>query len=293
MINPPESLLPHILLLLNDGEQLEQLVTLLNDEYEVTVAENTDSLDTSFDLCIVDGPVLVNLGAKIVARKEKERVPFLPFLLVTSRDDLPSLSNYIKYAVDEILLTPVDRLILQPRVETMLRTRYLVAQVQLLADIDELTGLLTRRRFFQLARHEFMRSRRYKRPLCAVMLDIDLFKNVNDLYGHQVGDQVLKVVASRCQKSIRSIDILGRYGGEEFALLLPELDLDGAQKVAERLRRVVAEKPVETQAGPQNITISLGIARLKQSMAGFEDLLVRADKALYRAKRAGRNRVST
>ncbi len=167
----------------------------------------------------------------------------------------------------------------------------LFSQVQRLAITDELTGLYNYRHFFELAKNEFDRARRFGRPLSAVLLDLDHFKQVNDTYGHAIGNQVLRVVAERFRYSLREIDILGRYGGEEFAALLPETDLDGARNVTERLRRYVADHPVDTDRGPLAITISLGVATLGKGCTDLDMLLEHADRALYAAKQAGRNRV--
>jgi diguanylate cyclase (GGDEF)-like protein len=172
----------------------------------------------------------------------------------------------------------------------------LFGEVQRLAITDGLTGTYNRRHFFELAKRELSRGRRYGHPVSAIMLDIDHFKQVNDTYGHTTGDQVLRVVAERCSENTRDIDILGRYGGEEFAIVLPATDLSGAFSTAERLRLCVADVPVPTEQGDLTITISLGVASNAQAQdPGEEDvvsLLNRADAAMYAAKQAGRNRVA-
>ena len=267
----------------------ETLIDLLASKYKLVSGEDKKALDQEFDLCIVDGEILLRLEQKILTRKSED-APFLPFLLIVSRDVLPKLANHIKYTVDEILLLPINDLILQPRVETLLNTRQLVKEVQGLADFDELTGVLTRRRFLRLSQRKLLRSRRFERPLATMILDIDVFKKVNDTYGHAVGDQVLRKVAQRSQKSIREIDLFGRIGGEEFALVLSELDREEAKTVAERLRMAIARHPFHTETGNPSITISLGVANLNQDES-LEAILKRADVALYLAKRSGRNRV--
>lgn len=168
----------------------------------------------------------------------------------------------------------------------------LFSEVQQLASIDSLTGLHNRRHFMEISRREFARAQRYRHPLTAIMLDIDHFKQVNDTYGHAVGDQALKIVATRCKKTVRQIDVLGRFGGDEFVSLLLETDLNGARIVAERLRRSMVDLSIDTDQGPLAITISLGIASLDERCKALDDLLQRADQALYVAKQAGRNQVS-
>jgi diguanylate cyclase (GGDEF)-like protein len=124
------------------------------------------------------------------------------------------------------------------------------------------------------------------------MLDVDDFKSVNDSYGHAVGDQVLRGLAERCHSALRSIDVLGRYGGEEFAIMLPNTERhSGAAVLAERIRRHVDEEPFKTDAGPIHVTVSVGVASVDDFSEGLGALLKRADLALYEAKQAGRNRV--
>ncbi len=168
----------------------------------------------------------------------------------------------------------------------------LFSEVEKLAHTDSLTGLHNRYRFMELAQHEFRRAQRYQHPMAAIMIDIDRFKSVNDTYGHTIGDEVLRSVSLRCKKTVRQIDILGRYGGEEFAALVLDADPHGVQVVSERLRRCIADAPIDTDQGPIQVTISLGIALLDQDCKDLDELLRRADQALYVAKQSGRNQVS-
>jgi len=177
------------------------------------------------------------------------------------------------------------------QVAVAIQNARLFKEVQQLAHTDSLTGLNNRRRFFELAQHEFKRRERHPTPLAVIMLDIDHFKSVNDRYGHAIGDLALQTVARRCKQAVRNIDILGRYGGEEFVSILLGTDLYGAKIVAERLRQRVEAPPVETEDGPLTITISVGIAELTPDCQDLDLLLRRADQALYMAKQAGRNRV--
>jgi diguanylate cyclase (GGDEF)-like protein/PAS domain S-box-containing protein len=167
----------------------------------------------------------------------------------------------------------------------------LFSEVQRLAITDPLTGLYNRRGFSEIGHREMERARRYKRPLSVIMLDIDHFKRVNDTYKHAVGDQVLRTLAERCRQRTREVDILGRYGGEEIVILLPETDRAGALRAADHLRRDVAEKPFNTEVGPLDITISLGVADSMDGELDLDILIDRADAAMYAAKQSGRNRV--
>ncbi|MHB8086888.1 MAG: diguanylate cyclase, partial [Anaerolineaceae bacterium] len=163
-------------------------------------------------------------------------------------------------------------------------------EVQKLAITDPLTNLNNRRKFEELATKEFERSIRYNRPLCVIMIDLDQFKQVNDTYGHLIGDHVLASLADLCKKNLRNIDILARYGGEEFIIVLPETTATQALISAERLRRDCEDNAVETVQGPIKFTISLGLAELNKTCKTLEELVDRADQALYESKRTGRNK---
>ncbi|MDB5714473.1 MAG: Diguanylate cyclase with sensor [Sphingomonadales bacterium] len=162
-------------------------------------------------------------------------------------------------------------------------------ELRQIAQCDQLTGALTRRGFLAAAEREIARRDRYGRPSALVMFDIDHFKSVNDRFGHPVGDEVLKNVAQRCRDAMRPNDVLGRIGGEEFALLLPEVDATDAMRAAERFRRRI-ENPAMDVGQPIHVTASFGIASLDLGTATPEAWLARADVPLYGAKRGGRNR---
>ncbi len=167
----------------------------------------------------------------------------------------------------------------------------LFGEVQRLAITDELTGVHSRRHLFELGQREFAQSVRFRKPLSAIMFDLDHFKSINDTLGHLVGDEVLEGVANRCANVLREIDVLGRYGGEEFAVILPDASAADASVVAERVRRAIADEPVETARGPVAVTVSLGVAEAGPGVLDLKTLLDRADAAMYSAKQAGRDRV--
>lgn len=164
---------------------------------------------------------------------------------------------------------------------------YQEAQTQ--AITDALTGIHNRRGVFQIGEFEFQRARRINRPFSLLLLDIDHFKQVNDQYGHSVGDQILIQLANRCLKNSRATDLLGRYGGEEFIILLPETNSEAAKVIAERMRLSIMTTPFHTDAGPLQITSSIGIAEAHE-IDSLQNLIDKADAALYKAKRTGRNR---
>jgi diguanylate cyclase (GGDEF)-like protein len=178
------------------------------------------------------------------------------------------------------------------QVAVALENARLYSITQQLAITDDLTGFYNRRGLFEIGRREVERSLRFKHALSAIMLDIDHFKRVNDARGHTIGDEVLQQLADRWRQALRGVDIMGRYGGEEFLVLLPESDLSTAQRVAERMRQSVKDVPMYTSAGEVYITVSVGVATLQGEIMSLEELIEDADQALYKAKQAGRNCVA-
>ncbi|MFZ5515839.1 MAG: sensor domain-containing diguanylate cyclase [Candidatus Zhuqueibacterota bacterium] len=172
---------------------------------------------------------------------------------------------------------------------------FLFRHTRELSITDELTGLYNRRYFNQRYEREVLRAKRYKRPLSVIMVDIDYFKNYNDINGHILGDEVLKKVANSLESNLRKADIVARYGGEEFVILLPEIDKSQADQVAEKLRLAIEKGkfPREEYQPKGKVTISLGLATLPNDSSNSQELLECADRALYRAKANGRNCVAT
>lgn len=160
------------------------------------------------------------------------------------------------------------------------------------AQTDELTGLKNRRAFFEQAQQLYSYCKRQQRPLCAFMLDLDHFKQINDTYGHQVGDEVLRQVGAVIRSSFRDSDVHGRLGGEEFAVLLADTSLEGALSIAEQLGQAIARLQFLLENdSPRGMTVSLGIAITGSADRDLHHLLNKADKAMYRAKALGRNQV--
>jgi diguanylate cyclase (GGDEF)-like protein len=169
--------------------------------------------------------------------------------------------------------------------------RLVVDELELrkLAAIDSLTGAMTGRAFALEAKKEVSRARRYGRGLGCIMFDLDHFKKINDTYGHAAGDQVLRTVATICQDELRGADILGRVGGEEFVIVMPETALEGAAATAERLREKFSESPVAFTGQDIPVTASFGVTALDESDVDVATTIKRADNALYAAKGGGRN----
>ncbi len=164
-------------------------------------------------------------------------------------------------------------------------------QLAKLSMTDRLTGLLNRGTWENLVDAEYERYRRYGQATSLVMFDIDHFKKVNDTHGHLAGDEVIKHTATVTKNNLRQSDTAGRYGGEEFGIILPETDAEGARIICERIRESIAQSVVETTVAPIEYTISMGIAQLSDSPENYMQWMQQADKALYAAKEGGRNRV--
>jgi two-component system cell cycle response regulator len=224
----------------------------------------------------------------------------VPILVVVSDGDRRKLTQALEMGVNDYLTRPVDKNELVARVRTQLRKkRYadrLRHNVQLsleMAITDQLTGLHNRRYMSRHLDTLLGNAKRNGRPLAFVIMDIDFFKQVNDTHGHDIGDEVLREFASRISANVRGIDLACRYGGEEFVVAMPDTDMAFACNIAERLRQSIETTPVKISRDPGalNITISIGIARCEGEGDTAEQLLHRADQALYRAKRTGRNKV--
>jgi diguanylate cyclase (GGDEF)-like protein len=166
------------------------------------------------------------------------------------------------------------------------------AQLNYFATIDPLTNTFNRRHFMELSERRIKRTYTSHGQASFLLFDLDHFKKINDAHGHIIGDQILRGIAQICKQHLRTDDILGRFGGEEFVILLPDTKLNDARHIAERLRRIIAETPIETEIGPIFTTVSIGVTlKDRTSAASITQLLSRADRAMYLAKQSGRNRV--
>jgi len=182
-------------------------------------------------------------------------------------------------------------MILANQFALILRRIYLYKEVERLAITDSLTQVFTRRYLMERFEEELNRARLHDMKLSYLMIDIDFFKKVNDQYGHLVGDSVLRDVAKKIQENIREIDIAGRYGGEEFCLVLPDTHEQGAAYVAERVRKAVESHTVKAYDATVKVTVSIGVATFPAHGKKMSTLIDKADWALYRAKKLGRNKI--
>jgi two-component system cell cycle response regulator len=196
-------------------------------------------------------------------------------------------------AVDYLVKATINPRLLERSIRYALKLGETLAQLRQLAQRDELTRLLNRREFSRILNEEWDRSVRFKRPFALVMVDIDHFKKINDTHGHQVGDEVLRHVASLLAGQVRTVDRVARYGGEEFALIMIETDGKNAAEHIKRLGVLLAETPcfVESRNLTVEVTLSAGVATSIGDATSATDLVGVADKALYAAKKGGRNRI--
>jgi diguanylate cyclase (GGDEF)-like protein len=224
---------------------------------------------------------------------------YLPVILLTARTDTDSRVSGLRIGADDYVCKPYDDRELLARVTNLVRLKRMHDQIheartrlEALAISDELTGLYNYRYLHTRLNEEFKRSERYRDPLACVMLDIDHFKRINDRYGHDVGDLVLRETSARVRRAVREIDVVTRYGGEEFLLVLPSTNFSGALAVADRVWRTVGGEPIQLATGTERISVSVGVAVFPSRDIKSKDQLIKAaDKALYQAKNEGRDRI--
>ena len=202
-------------------------------------------------------------------------------LAVSTRDDFRFSEYQLKFFSG-----------LSDQTSVALERSRLFAEVKKLAETDQLTGALNRRGLARWGEYEFERARRFDRDLSVLFFDLDHFKKINDTYGHDTGDLILKEMSQRCQKVIRNVDLLTRYGGEEFLVILPETDQPAAFRIAERIRKTLSSKPYLVNGQKIVMTVSVGVKTLSGEIDTLEELINHADRAMYRAKQTGRNRTS-
>jgi two-component system cell cycle response regulator len=279
----------------------EMLAPLANDLVRPAVPEDlVPQCDASIDLVILNTMGKAD-ALRIVSKLRAQEVSRLvPILLIADPDEMPRVAKGLDLGATDYLLRPLDRNELLARARTQVRRKRLQDRLQenyqkslSLALTDSLTGLYNRRYFTVHLDGLLARVREGAMGPALLMLDIDWFKRVNDAYGHAAGDEVLREVTARITRHVRAFDLLSRYGGEEFVVVLPDTDRRVADTVAERLRVVVAEQPIKIgQTGAEvSVTISIGLAVTEDANETSASLLARADEALYAAKGRGRNRV--
>ncbi len=270
-----------------------RIVSAMNGMEAIEILEHQ-----MFDLVLLDIMMPRMSGYEVLKHIRKQYTAYeLPVLMLTAGKRNQDVVAAFQSGANDYLTKPIDRQELMARIRTQLSLRHAVANAienANLANTDALTGLYNRRFMIHFGSREYTNAVLLHKALSLIMLDIDLFKGVNDQYGHAEGDRVLKHLAGVISKNVRAIDVAARYGGEEFVIILPGTNSEGARRVAEKIRQLVEESRVETACNDHIIqyTISLGTASLSDPEYGFEDLLNEADKMLYKSKNEGRNKVS-
>lgn len=234
-------------------------------------------------------------GYEICSRLRTEQsTSLIPFIFLSAKDTVDDRIRGIRTGADAYLSKPFHRDELLALVKTVL-TRHRIYIEQTMK--DELTTLPNRAYLSKALDSEMARARRYERPLSIVIMDLDNFKSINDNYGHLFGDKVLIKLAETLRKELRRQDILGRYGGEEFLIILPETGIEKAAVLMERSRKKIANTSHNYDGEPKStevtVTLSAGITEFSSGDCSIDDLINRADQALYRAKEGGRNRIIT
>jgi two-component system cell cycle response regulator len=284
----------------------ERMATPLSREHTVDIESDPNealfrAAENHYELIVVSLALQNYDGLRLCSQiRSLERTRHIPILAISDTDNNTRLVRGLEIGVNDYLMRPIDKNELLARVRTQIRKkRYadrLRDNVQTsieMAITDALTGLHNRRYMETHLGTLVEQAAQRGKPLSLLMLDIDYFKSVNDTYGHDAGDDVLREFALRIRRSVRNIDLACRLGGEEFVIVMPETDMTVAAMVAERLRRGIAGEPFTVQQGAKslNVTLSIGIAALASPADTPAVILKRADQALYRAKRDGRNRV--
>jgi diguanylate cyclase (GGDEF)-like protein len=261
----------------------------------------------SVDLVILD-LILPDMNGNEVCRwlKVNEDTRGIPIIMLTARDSTTDKVEGLHAGADDYLSKPYNEIELNARIYASLRTKTLqdelreknrqleevLSKVEVLAITDPLTGLYNRRHFEGIIEKEFARTTRYRSPISCLMIDVDHFKKINDTYGHRTCDMVLKDISRIIKDSVRKIDTVARWGGEEFVVLLPRTEKDQALNAASRIRDSVAGYKFPEVETP--ITVSIGIASIPESSIDTaEKLIDSSDIAMYRAKTMGRNRIET
>lgn len=257
------------------------------------------------DLVLLDIMLPIMNGFETLRElKETETTRHIPVIFLSARDEADDKVNGLALGANDYIGKPFDTGELLARIEVAMRLKrdrdQLIAtaeearinaeQAQERAMTDALTGLLNRFGLQRVLAREHAEARRYARPLSCLMIDVDNFKTINDSFGHNAGDEALQQIAAILTDAVRRSDMVCRFGGEEFLVLLPETDLEGAHALAEKIRETAAERVFGFRDATFSLTVSVGVTTLCHDESG-NDMTARADVCLYHAKERGRNRV--
>ncbi|MBL4876586.1 MAG: PleD family two-component system response regulator [Cohaesibacteraceae bacterium] len=295
-----------ILLVDDRSSSRERIASYINKIHVLDVEEDPQSAlfrvaDADYDLIIVSLGLQDFDGLRLCSQiRSLEQTRSVPLIVIAEQDDQAKILRALDIGVNDHILRPLDKHEMIARIATQIRgrryteqLRHSVQQTMEMAITDSLTGLHNRRYLESHLSSLMRKAARLNKPISVLMLDIDHFKAVNDTYGHDAGDVVLKDFSNRIRKSIRGIDLACRMGGEEFIVVMPDTDPALAIVVAERIRKSISDKVIVVpQTGTRiEITVSIGIAARSPGLDQPETIMKAADTALYSAKREGRNRV--
>lgn len=264
----------------------------------VAVGSGTEALDllegTEPPSMILLDWMLPDLDGIEVCRRTRTngaRAPYIYIVMLTAKNRKQDLLVAMAAGADDYLSKPVDPSELRARIMAGRRILELQQSLRFAATHDFLTNLLNRSEILAAIEKEVSRSRREGKPTTVMMIDIDHFKLINDSLGHAAGDEVLKEVARRLKSDLRPYDVVGRYGGEEFLIILPGCELTTGARRADEIRNLIAKDPIFTPFGTTTATISVGVTATSDRSHSVVDLVRQADVSMYAAKNAGRNRV--
>ncbi len=288
------------ILVVDDTESnIDILLELLDDKYDVMVALDGESAleianEERLDLILLDIMMPIMDGYEVCQKlKLNENTKDIPIIFITAKTDEDSIEKAYSLGGSDYVIKPFRPKELLAKVNREIQLKNYQEELKLLASTDPMTKLYNRRYFNEISKNILEQERENSSELSIMMMDIDKFKNVNDTYGHSIGDEVISFVADILRKFQRKSDVVCRYGGEEFVMLLPNTSIKEALSVAQRVRKHIEESILDAKENESfKITISIGISQidlLKET--NIEASLNRADKALYKAKDLGRNRV--
>ncbi|MBO0334366.1 PleD family two-component system response regulator [Sneathiella sp. CAU 1612] len=294
------------ILVIDDNEySVRMMKEIYAETYDITLEPNMEEAQVllrggDYDLAVISLDSATHDPLRLCSKiRSLEETRQLPILTLVDDSDKDKLIKGMDIGINDYVMRPIDanELIVRTRTQILRkqyqdRLRHNFHRSMELAVTDSLTGLYNRRYMSNHLDAMLQRAKLDYKPVCALIMDIDFFKRVNDAHGHDVGDDVIKEFSNRIGTSVRGIDLACRYGGEEFVVIMPDTDLSVAASVSERLRRQIAEKPVSVRKGSLDLelTCSIGVTVSKKGEES-DSLLKRADEALYKAKRDGRNRV--
>ncbi|MGC4025720.1 MAG: PleD family two-component system response regulator [Mesorhizobium sp.] len=296
--------LPRVLLIDENPASAERIATMLNAVCEIDTASGANegvflAMDRAPDCVLICTRASEFDPLRLCSQLQSfDRTRYVPIILIADEGEEARVMRAFELGVNDYVTRPIDRQELTARIRTQIRRklyndqlRMSVAETIEMAVIDGLTGLHNRRYLDSHIETLFQRAVTRRRPLSIMITDLDRFKDINDTYGHDGGDQVLKEFARRIRANVRGIDLVCRFGGEEFVVIMPDTEPLLAQRVAERVRHDIEKESFQVAGKAVPVTVSIGVASIDYGADSVSALMRRADSALYEAKNSGRNRV--